>query len=237
MTRHGFLLAGLAALAPASVAAAGGNAAHESVPPRFNPPARATITRTLYRYLSDGNAIVVTRRYDVTFVRVPGGFRIDGALVDAQVDAPPMLEPLAAIERSRPDRAFPMTLDKDGRIIAEARDPAVPVAAHLAAAGSIAAASGMDEGRKRDMLAQLSAVSAAGGQGEAPRDLFTAPAGERRETRTLALPGGGEGQIELTVKVEAAPDPRLPGQIEKTIVTRLAGTTRVSKEVWNLASL
>ncbi|PKB13982.1 hypothetical protein B0I00_2610 [Novosphingobium kunmingense] len=236
MARHGFLLAGIAALAPVGLAAVPAATAREAEARRFDPPGKATITRTLYRFLSDGNAIVVTRRYDVTFVPVAEGFRLDGTLREALVDAPPELDALAEIERTRPDHAFPIMLDASGQILSQTKGPAVPRERHIAAAGAVADKAGLPEVRKREMLAQLATLTAAAGLGTMPADLFIARAGERRERRVLPLPDGSEGEIELAIKVDAALQGSLPERIEKTVTTRLAGSTRVSKEVWSLTA-
>lgn len=229
------MVAGIAALIPALAVSAPAATAREAGANRFDPPSKATITRTLVRFLSDGNQIVVTRRYDVIFVPVSGGFRIDGTLVEAQVDAPPELHALAEIERTRADTAFPMALDRDGLVLTSAAPASNPLRERqLAAAGAIADKAGMDSGKKRDVMAQLAALTAVAGQTSTPPDLFVARAGERRERKALPLPGGGEGEIELAVTVKTAANGRLPEQFEKTVTTRLAGTTRVSKEVWSM---
>lgn len=236
MSRRTILLASIAAAAPVMAAIAPTAQANPPESSRFSPPSQATITRTLWRYLSDGNAIVVTRRYDVTFVPTGEGFRIDGKLVDAEVDAPAELAVLAELERTRADNSFPITLDRSGRIVADA-PPVSSVQREALRAGveQIANASSMPAARKREMMGQFDMVAAAGGQSPTPAELFIGTAGERHERRAVPLPGGEAGEIELAVKVQDLVEGRLAKSVEKVVTTRLAGTTRVSKEVWSVA--
>lgn len=235
MSRRAILLASIAAAAPVMAAIAPTAQASAPEPLRFSPPSQATITRTLWRYLSDGNAIVVTRRYDVTFVPVSEGFRIDGKLVDAEVDAPAELAVLAELERTRADNAFPITLDRTGRIVADApATSSVQRASLRAGVERIADASAMSAARKREMMGQFEMVAAAGAQSPTPAELFIGTAGERHERRAVPLPGGEAGEIELAVKVQDLPQGGLAKSVEKVVTTRLAGTTRVSKEVWSV---
>ena len=84
----------------------------------FNPPPGPMIlTRELRRSLSDGKAIITRRSYEIRFAPERGGFRVDGRLVDVDVDVPPRLAPLALLERLRGDDGlFPIHLTTRGLI-------------------------------------------------------------------------------------------------------------------------
>ncbi|WP_296675358.1 hypothetical protein [Novosphingobium sp.] len=233
--RHAVLLAGLAALAPGLCAGAPSAFASETGTQHFNPPRSAVITRTLWRLLSDGQAIVVTRRYDVRFVRAQDGFRLEGSLIDTAVNAPPELAALAEIERSRADHAFPILLDRAGRIQTDGT-LAAPVSPDTLTAHSLKVVekSQVPVSGRQEILRQLAGLTAMPGHSPTPAELFDPHAANHRETRTLALPGGMLGEVELSTKVEAAAGARLPSRVEKVTTTRLAGTTNVSREVWTV---
>jgi hypothetical protein len=115
--RRAAVQAGLLVAAVALIGAGGAPAA-EFAPPVDKP---MLLSRTLVRELGGGATIVATRRYRVVFHRTEAGWRIDGALVASEIDAPAALSALAAIERGRPDDGlFPILLDPAGRIVPKA---------------------------------------------------------------------------------------------------------------------
>ena len=69
-----------------------------------------------------------------------------------------------------------------------------------------------------------------------PTDLFVASNGERRQHRSVVLPGGDQGEIEVLLKVDKLLPSGMPASFERVITTRLAGTQRVSRELWSLTS-
>lgn len=231
-------MAGLTALIPATVTTLPVVAAADAGTVRFAPPERAILTRTVWRYLSDGQQIVVTRRYAVAFAPAGEGYRLDGALIEARVDAPSDLAAFAEMERRRPDTTtFPIVLDKAGRILSDGRapDPAAREQAASLARKTIGGAA-IDDQTRSEALSQVTALSAMSAITPVPGDLFQPRPGERRETRKLALPGGAEGEVEVAMRVDVAGEGSLPQQIERVVTTRLAGTTKVSREVWSFAS-
>lgn len=237
MSARACLLAGaavlLTALAPVELARADVSEPQA----RFAPPLEQLIlSRTVIRELSDGKQIKITRRYAVRFAPVESGFLLDGKLVDVTVDVPPLLSSLAEIERKRDETGmFPVRIDSDGTI--------------LAGQGSVQ----IDRGQREEMTARATAVMAGTGMPREnlqlgvrfvsqtlqapprspwPVDLLRIPPGEHRQSRTVALAGGAEGRIEVVTKVEGLLPCGLPSSIERTVVTMLAGTRRVSREIW-----
>lgn len=238
MTRKAILLAGLAALMPGAVGTTPARAASSAAQPRFDPPSEAVLTRTVWRYLSDGQQIVVTRRYAVRFEAAAEGYRLDGALIEATVDAPQDLAPFAELERTRADTTmFPIVLDGGGRILTDGSLPG-PEARNRAAdlALRTIGSAKLSQDVKTLAARQVPVLTANSSVTPVPPDLFQPHPGQRREVRKLALPGGMEGEVEVAMKVDTAGSGRLPRQVERVVTTRLAGTTKVSREVWSFTS-
>ena len=67
-----------------------------------------------------------------------------------------------------------------------------------------------------------------------PTDLFTASNGERHQHRTVALPDGSQGEVDVLLKVAVMLPCGMPASFERVVTTQLAGTRRVSRELWTL---
>lgn len=231
-------LAGAAALIPAAI---GMSQAAASVQPgavAFAPPAAPLImTRTLVRTLADGKQVIVTRRFAILFTPEGDGYRLDGEQIGAEVLAPPSLASLAEIERKRVERGlFPARLDANGMIrqIGSAQDPAATRAA-ITQGNLIISAAAIPPEAKRVRSATLGQVASAGATTAWPVFLFNPGLNDRVERRKLTLASGAEGEVEVRVSVQGLMASGLPVAIERTVTTRLAGTTRVSREVWTFA--
>lgn len=240
MTGRAVLLAGVAALLPVLGTSALADAAAQ-VQLRFAPPSAPLIlTRTLQRDLADGKQVVVTRRYTIRFTPDGDGFRVDGTLIDATVDAPPFLARLAEIERTRPDSGvFPAFLDGRGMIrsgTSAKLDPQTRQQAVTSAQKVIAESPAPTEARRETgaLLGQVASGSSGAGW---PVFLFNPGLSERVERRQVALPNGGQGEVEVRVHAEGLQPGGLPQRLERVVVTRLAGTERISREVWTIAPL
>lgn len=239
MSRRALFLAGAAALIPVLATVQVGSALAETAVSRFAPPSTAlTLTRTLYRPLSGGKQIVVTRRYAIRFSPEGEGFRLDGELIGAEVDAPPLLARLAEIERNRPDAGlFPARLDSQGIIRSmggpidqDARFKSVKAAELMIGSARISAAG------KQEGTALLNQVAASASTSSWPRALFNPGQGDRVETRKVPLADGSQGEVEVRIHAEGLMPGGLARQVERVITTRLEGTTRVSREVWTLSN-
>ena len=227
---------------PGGLAAGLAGAARPDAADRFAPPTRTLVlTRTLWRSLQGGEEIMVRRRYAVRFVPGGAGYILTGRQLDAAVDAPPKLAPLAAIERSRSDdAAFPIRLDRAGRIVAPAA--AAPGSsdslAAIAAARALIRDSAMTAEAKQEasrQIEQLAAAAAArNGAEDWPADLFSPLGEDWSDRRTIDLPGGGNGAVAVTVRYIRSSPGSLPSAVERTVTTELGGTTRISREVWTI---
>lgn len=232
------LLAGVAALVPAAVSLAQANA---SVLPRsaqFAPPeAPLIMTRTLVRTLVDGKQVVVTRRFLIRFTPEAGGYRLDGEQIDAAVEAPPSLAGLADMERKRHEKGpFPAWLNSQGMMLktSSARDPETAKAG-VGQGQKMIDATAIPDGAKRERIAVLNQVAGSSTGTAWPVFLFNPGSQERVERRKLALPSGGEGEVEVRITVQGVMASGLPQALERTIITRLSGTSRVTREVWTFA--
>ena len=209
-----------------------------SVPDGFAPPAtQLLLTRTLHRPLPGGKAIVTRRSYAVRFIREGAGYRVEGQLVSAQVDAPPALAALAEIERTRPDNGlFPIQLDDQGRIVGGgslldtgALDRAAVVAAEAIGGSGLPA---LDMLQAQAFVKQL--------RNRAPRtqwptDVFHPATGKRSETRVVPLPGGEQGNVTIEIEGRGRGQGGQLALLDRVVTTDLAGDTRVTREQWQLS--
>jgi hypothetical protein len=235
VSRAAWLLGAAAILPVAAIGAAQASPAASAFIPT---PAPLLLTRTLRHVLHDGNAVVSRRSYRVRFVADHGGFRIEGALADVAVEAPPGLEALAQLERRRPDTGlFPMRLDAAGAIVptpdappsAEQRQALELAAGQIARMGLAASETGQAQ-------AFVSRLQAQPHRTVWPRDLFHPRPGARREERTIPLANGLRGQVTTEIEASADPATGLLGAFRRKVTTELDGNTRVVIEEWTLAS-
>ena len=232
---HAALLAGAATLAiPVG--------ATPAPTPAFVPPSESSLllSRMVVRELSGGAAIVATRRYRITFHPVADGWQVEGALVASEIDAPPALAAIAALERDRPDDGlFPIHLDRSGRIVAA---PVAPGLGREAVAGALGAARRL----VRDSQAAVSpgfidqlgaaAASPGGGLTRWPEALFLPHGLHGTVEQSFELPDGNAGSVKVALESDPAPGPATTmRRASRTVVTLTAGTRRVAREEWTLA--
>ena len=230
---HATLLAGAATLAMPATAAPANT-------PAFAPPSESplVLSRKLVRELSGGAAIVATRRYRVMFRPVADGWEIEGALVASEIDVPPALAALAAIERDRPDDGlFPIHLDHSGRIVAAPTAPGLgreAVTRALAAARHLAG--GIPAAASAGFLDQLGAAAASRGGGLTrwPEALFVPDGLNGTTEQAFKLPDGSEGSVQIALESAPAPGLATMGRAARTVVTKAGGTRRVAREEWTL---
>lgn len=214
-----------------------------SVRPVFAPPEGEPLllTRMLRRELVDGKVIVATRRYRINFIRSDTGWKINGALVASEIEAPPALAALAAIERQRPDDTlFPIRLDAAGVI--QPRDgTATPDGPEWRAAldkaiklASARVEPATDGAALNLLVQQMQAVAGAATLSHWPTRLFLPDQGNSREERHFALPDGIEGSIVAELECVPAEGLETLGRAERRVITKISGTQRVTRELWSL---
>ncbi len=231
------ILAGVAAILPAIAAFPESGAAIGATATAFAPPQTPMVlTRTVWRTLYDGKEIVSRRRYNVQIRPDGTGFEVTGELIDSVVDAPPQLAVLAEMERRRPETTlFPLQLDAGGRILAipgavdaAARDQGAQAAQQLVQASQIATPD------KEQAASLIDQIAGAGGTARWPADLFNPARLLQQDRRRIALPGGGEGEITVSIAVHGQLHGGLPRMTERTVVTALEGTRKTTREQWVL---
>ncbi|MFM5950410.1 MAG: hypothetical protein ACKOPM_14495 [Novosphingobium sp.] len=224
---------------PAIAAMEAGAAFAETVAKQFAPPnSTLTLTRTVFRSLSDGKQIVVTRRYAIRFSPEADGYRLDGEFIGAEVDAPPALAGLAEIERKRLDTGlFPARLDSHGliRSMGGAIDSQTKQKT-IEAAGQLISSAPLPSDSKRESAGLVTQLANASVPSSWPRFLFNPGIGPRVDTRKVPLPDGSQGEVEIKVSAEGLMPGGMAHKVERVVTTRLEGTTRVSREVWTLSN-
>jgi hypothetical protein len=209
---------------------------------RFAPPAGPMLyTRRLERGLRDGAAFVVSRSFEVRFRPESPGYRVDGAQVGVEVEAPEALAAFGRIEREREEVGlFPLRLDAGGAIAAGA---GTPVASRLddavREAAAVLEARPQAPAERAELLRFVNAFHQSAGQllTELPRDLFAPAEAERSEHREIALPGGEAGAVTVTFSAARDPATGLMRQARREVVTELAGDRRRTLETWRLEPL
>ena len=199
------------------------------------------LSRTVIRELADGKQIVVKRSFRVQFVASAEGFVLTGTPIAVSVDVPPVLARLGELERQRSDTGpFPILIDNRGLMHTAANSGTADAGARkdtkLAAAGLIQGTALPGE-TKRDAVQLLGAMAADPHTSPWPIDLFVAHDAERRQHRSVALADGSLGEIEVLLRVGKWLPCGMPALFERVITTDLAGTRRVSREVWSLEAI
>lgn len=235
---HAAVLLGTMSAAVPSPAQPPATIRHAFAPPEGEP---LLLTRTLRRELIDGKTIVATRQYRVNFTRSITGWTIEGTLVASEIEAPPALAALAAIERQRPDDTlFPILLDAtgviqprdgtaspDGPAWRAALDKAIKLASTRVTPANDGAAIGQ-------LVQQMQTMAGSATLSRWPTTLFLPEQGISREERRFALPEGSEGSIVAELEFLPAAGLKTMGRAERRVVTEVAGTRRVTRELWSL---
>ncbi|MDP5103275.1 MAG: hypothetical protein NWP98_05060, partial [Erythrobacter sp.] len=204
------------------------------------PEAALRLERVLERGIGDAAAITVRRSWMVRYQRLGRGIVINGEQIGAEVTAPPHLATLAQIEQQRDTSAmFPLMLAEDGTILSSDLTPPSDVAvtdALQAAEAMIAGQSLPADERERYRL-YLAQVHQAGATAldTLPADLLF-PTGKPVDmSRSVALPGGLNGQFTLHYSAEPQADAPWLKHAEREVITTVAGLTRRALEVWTLS--
>jgi hypothetical protein len=225
-----------AAIAAAMPVAAAQAAPGAPAPGAFIAPSGPLqLTRVLRRPLPDGTEIVSTRRYAITITPDGTGYRVDGRLLEARVDAPAALSALAAIERGRPDSGqFPFALDARGLIASGARPEDAGASRLAGAAAQVAVTSSSladsDRSQAEALINQLLSRRTAPGA-QWPSDLFHPAPGLHSQTSRFALPDGQSGSVTTTVDARQREG---EATIERTVITETGGNQRVTRETYSV---
>lgn len=202
------------------------------------PTGSMLLRRRLERGLSDGKAITVERHWAVQFTAGARGITVSGEQVAVSVEAPEKLAQLAAIEEQRDtSNMFPILLSDSGEIsgVGAIDDRSVVVEAVKVAEALITRAGGT----AADHRQHLAAIQAAGAQllETMPRDLLYPKNDAWEESRELPLPDGGSGEIAVRYQARSSDEAPWLDRAERVVTTRVAESSRTSREVWSLGRL
>lgn len=196
------------------------------------------LTRRTEHSLGDGNWIKVQRNWQLIFTRQGHGISVTGEQISANVDAPPSLAPIAAIEESRSTASmWPILLNESGLIVAAGKGvDEEDMAAAVALAERMIAARPIPQAEIDAHRQHLAEMQKAGSSllDVLPDDLFFPTVGPMHAVRQIALPDGMTGEFEFSYFARAVPERGWLDQAERTIITRLAGTERIAREYWQL---
>ena len=225
------LIALLPSLASPAVAQAQG-------PAGFQAPAGPMLfTRRLMRELPDGAAIIVTRTFEIDFLPMAGGFRVEGRQVAAHVEAPPRLNGLARLEEQRQETGlFPMQLDGAGRIVAGPGGPPADLGHAVDEAFGWIARNPMrqaDHAAAQEFVIGLQTV-AARITTALPPDLFTGNPKPLERTQDLTMPDGLPGKISVSYTGTARSGGGLLARAQRIVTTEASGSVLRSVEEWTL---
>ncbi len=225
------------ALAPMGALTVGSAPARAQFVAQF-PEQEFALRRELERGLGDGNAIIVTRTWHCRFDSLGAGARVLGEQVSVDVDTPPILAQLAELEKRRKITQFlPASLDSTGRIVGSGEDggdeQSVTSAARTAADLFAKMPPSVSVSEAREFLSAVS-KTAANLVSRVPPDLFFPASGSSSERRSVPLPDGSTGEIEVSTRADTHAHSGLLDVSERTVITRVASIERVSRERWSL---
>ena len=195
------------------------------------------LRRELERGLARGASLLVTREWKGQFESIAGQTRVTGEQVSCTVDAPAVLEPIAAVERDRRSPGpFPARLDSRGRMVGSQPANTEGTAAAVQAAIGVLEQSGKSAAEMQEAKLYLAQLAKTAGtiMGTTPPDLFFPVTGEARDSRELPLPGGLVGEFSVELEASATTGGLLE-RFERRITTRIAEDVRLSRETWRLS--
>ena len=212
-----------------------------AMPPLLAPSGPQVLSRRLERSLRGDARLVIERRWRIAFSPQGRRIAITGTQIAAEVEAPEVLAPMAAIERNRPtDTMWPIVLSDEGRIVGageetrqEDFDAMLRKAREVIATLPIPPA---ERSAKQEGLASLKVLGTSLLE-RLPDDLFVPSGQPQHQARTVALPGGLTGEYELTYEAQSAPGSPWLARAVRQVTTRVEGTEDRSREEWTLAPL
>jgi len=209
---------------------------------RFAPPHAPMLFKSRIRHdLGDNVALITQRTFEVRFIPVSEGYRLEGTQVAAEIDAPEDLAPLAEIWRKTPlTTLFPFSVDENGLVIPNSGpnpaavpdlSEAIDVALDMLRKGG-SSETVVDDAHSFFLWLQKAANEIGS---DIPRDLMVPPAKLQQASKLIELPGGTSGTIEISFLGTTWPDTGVMREAERHIVTRVEGTSQRSSDNWSLA--
>ena len=199
------------------------------------------LTRRIERSMRGGAMLTVERSWQVRFVKQGQGIAIQGEQVEAKVDAPQSLAPLADLEERRStEQMWPILLGSNGMILSagmslleEDLAEAVRLARQMVSERAIPADQRASQMQYMGDLQQASSTLL----DRLPDDLFYPSIGPMRAVRSIDLPQGLVGQFELSYLAQAVPEKGWLDRAERQIISRIGGSVRTAREEWILRDI
>lgn len=214
--------------------AAGSRATSEIVAPA----GRFTLVRTLQRGLIDGKNIVVRRTWEIGFLQQSNGFLVNGRTTNVEVDAPPPLAALAAIEKNRSSgEDFPLRLDKGGLIaFSDLPESGLDMEAVSVAASQFMAKADFSASEREITHSFLSQIDRAAHAliSRFPSDLFFPTTEPMEQSRLMELPNGLTGEVQVRYVAETHADSALLRSSQRLVTTTIGASSMQSSESWKL---
>ena len=205
------------------------------------PDGTQRLTRRIERSMRADATLAVERGWHIAFARSGRGIAITGQQVEALVEAPESLAPLAEIEQSRvTDDMWPIMLSDDGRVVAAGSGVReADFAAALDEAERMIGEMDMSASAQEMARQNLAQLYRAGSSllERLPHDLFYPSLGPQREVRRLDLSGGMTGEFEITYEATPVAESGWLERAERQVVTRVGGSERRARETWTLAPI
>lgn len=211
----------------------------DGVRPFIPPASPMQFSRKLVRNLSDGNAIIVTRKWLVQFETIGAGFALRGQQISVDVQAPAALKRLADLEKNRSDNGlFPVMLTKRGIILGQSGsadkrdvDRAIAIARQQIATSELSANDRIPVQSFLKTLQDSGAVATT----TLPPDLFVPQQLSSHQQESMELPGGLEGTIIIAFTAQVEEGTGLLRRAERVVTTQIGQTRQLSSEQWTLA--
>lgn len=207
----------------------------------LSPPTGSTILRHRnWRPLVGDASLSTERNYAIRFTPLAEGFRVEGEQVSSSIDAPADLAPLAELWRKQVNTGmFPFSLDAGGLIVPDSGPAAAPIPGFdemIDTGIEMLRKSGQTEAQVHDAKTFFLWLQLAAAQivTDVPLDLFVPPAEPEQTSRTIELPGGGSGTIEVRFQGSRSPETRMMAEATREVITSTEGTSQRIVDRWAL---
>lgn len=200
------------------------------------PQAPLHLSRILIRYLSDGEKVVITRRWTIRFTPLAKTTIVTGTPISVQVEVPPYLKDLGALEQRRDSSGpFPITLDGTGHVISQSTDADndMALSATMRARALLTRVKNGEHTNSESFDFLLGVEKAAGTpQSAIPPNMFEPNPTPVSETATFLLDDGRQGNFTKNCQKIPAGRGSYPYDYACDITTQLGDVTAKTQEIW-----
>lgn len=211
---------------------------------RIAPPSGKMLFRHItHQPLGGGAEIIATRDYEIAFTPLEQGYRVEGGQVASGIEAPPELAALSEIWLTMVNTGmFPFSIDAEGVIVPGSGPEPAPIPRFdemIDASLDMLRRGGSSEEEIADANAFLRWLDQAAAQisTNVPPNLLVPPASAQRDSRTIELPGGIVGMIEVSFAGTISPETGLMQSARRDVTTLVEGTANKTADSWSLAAI